>query len=291
VQSYERNKESVRSRFERGLVSSLDLRLVLSDLAGARALLENRREQYDRAVRQLEIILGRYPGGLLTGGEQLPEVPGDIAAGLPAGLLIRRPDLIAAERRLVAAEARVDEARALLYPRLSLTAGGGTASQELSDLLDGDFRVWNLVGNLFQPLFQGGRLRAGVDLADARVREAFEAYADVLLNALAEVESELAAEEFLAGRERELAIATEQATAALKLAEERYASGLEDIITVLAAQRRTVEAESAYLDVRRRRLDARVDLHLALGGGFEASAGSPYDTLIVETPASGEKSL
>ena len=275
VESYERNAESVRTRFARGLSPSLDLRLVLSELAAARAFLETRGQQYDRAGRQLEILLGRYPAGLLAGAERLPEVPGEIATGLPADLLRRRPDLVAAERRLGASEERVAEARALLYPRLTLTASGGTTSQELSDLLDGNFRAWNVVANLFQPIFQGGRLRAGVNLADARVRERFEDYANVLLNALGEVESSLAAEEYLARRERELVISSEQAAAALRLAENRYAAGLEDIITVLVSQRRAVEAESAALAVRRQRLDVRVDLHLALGGGLEALEAPP----------------
>jgi outer membrane protein TolC len=194
----------------------------------------------------------------------LPSVPGD----LPATLLARRPDLVAAERRLAAADKRVAEAKRSLYPRLSLTASAGTASQELEDLVDGDFSVWSLIGNLAAPLFQGGRLRANVALSRSRTEEAVALFADAALRAFAEVENTLTAEEHLAHRESHLAESAEQAEAARVVAEEQYRSGLVNYITVLESQRRALLARSELIAVRRARMDARVDLHLALGGGF-----------------------
>jgi outer membrane protein, multidrug efflux system len=183
-------------------------------------------------------------------------------------LLERRPDLIAAERRLEASDARWAQARASLYPRISLTASGGTRTRELADLVSSDFSVWTLAANLAQPIFEGGRLRAGVDLAKARSGEAAAQYSGAVLRAFMEVESALRAEQLLAEREGHLEKATREAQAALRLARQRYASGLEDFVTVLEAQRRVLEAEGQLISVRRLRLDTRVDLHLALGGGF-----------------------
>jgi len=268
VTSFEASAAKVASRYQRGLRSSLDLRLALSNLADAKALLEQRKQQQDAALRQLEILLGRYPGHDLAVPIELPPLPGPIPAGIPADLVSRRPDLVAAERRLAAVDSRLAAARAALYPSISLTASGGTASQDLEDLLDFDFRVWSLVGNLTQPLFQGGRLRANVDRARATRDEAVERYASDALKAFSEVESALAAEEFLSARKISLEEAARQAKAAWELAEDRYRSGLEDYVTVLEAQRRSLNSTSGLLTIERLRLDNRVDLYLALGGGF-----------------------
>ncbi len=274
VDNYETSHQQVRARYERGLRPSLDLRLSLSSLATARDLLEQRKQQLDGAARQLEILLGRYPVAAIISVEGLPSVADGVPAGMRADLAGRRPDLIAAERRLAASHARVAESRKALYPRIRLTASGGTASNELSDLLNGDFSVWNLVGNLVQPLFQGGRLRAGVLLAASESERALARYAQSVLHAFAEVESALAAEGLLARRQDALQMATEEALAARRLAEERYRAGLADLITVLESQRRAYDAESRLLSVRRLRLDARIDLHLALGGGFPPTTAS-----------------
>ncbi len=275
VDNYETSLQQVRARYERGLRPSLDLRLSLSSLATAEDLLEQRLQLLDGALRQLEILLGRYPGASITPAEDLPRVTNEVPAGLKADLVARRPDLIAAERRFAASYARISEARKALYPRISLTSSGGTASDELGDLLSGDFSVWNLFGNVVQPLFQGGRLRAGVSLAESESQRALARYAQSVLLAFAEVESALSAEGFLSRRQDALEAATEQAVSARRLAEERYLSGLADLITLLESQRRAYDAESRLLTVRRLRLDARIDLHLALGGGFsQTSAGA-----------------
>ncbi len=289
VENYQTSLEQVRARYERGLRPSLDVRLTASNLAIAKDLLQQRKQRYDSALRQLELLLGRYPGAALTPGEELPSVPEAVPAGLPAELVGRRPDLVAAERRLAASYARIKQAKRALYPRISLTASAGTASNELSDLLNGDFSVWNIVGNIVQPLFQGGRLRGGVDLARSQSDQALALYAQSVLAAFADVESALSAEGFLAHRQEALEEATEQALAARRLAEERYTSGLTDLITMLDSQRRAYDAESRLLSVRRLRLDARIDLHLALGGGFSdrteiLSAAHYSSNQRVETP-------
>jgi outer membrane protein TolC len=186
----------------------------------------------------------------------------------------RRPDLHAAEERLRAADERLYAARAALYPRLSFAGSVGRTSNDVDDLVDPDFSIWSVAGNLVQPVFQGGRLRAGVDLADARVAESLSLLEAAQLTAFEEVESALAADGLLARQEERQSRATEEADAAADMAEERYAAGLTEFLTVLEAQRRAFETETQLLEVRRRRLENRIDLHLALGGGL----GDPEPT-------------
>jgi len=278
VESFTRSTNQVRQRYESGIRSSLDLRLSLANLSGAKALMKTRRQQLDATTRQLEVLLGLYPGRELRVPKELPDTPPPIPAGLPADLIDRRPDLAAAERRLAASDERHKAARRDRYPRFSLTATGGTSTKGLTDLVDGDFSVWSLAFNLLQPIFQGGRLRAAVDLTEAQADESLINYAAAALRAYSEVETTLAAEEYLAEREADLADAAEQSRAAERLSEDRYGAGIENFITVLESQRRALTADGEWITVRRQRLENRVDLYLALGGGFERKEPLPTST-------------
>ena len=161
------------------------------------------------------------------------------------------------------------------------------ASAELGDLVSGNFGVWSLAANLLQPIFQGGRLRAAVELAKGTSEERLAGYASFALNAYLEVETTLRAETLLAEREAHLAEAAEQSRAAERLADDRYRAGLENFITVLESQRRAFQAESEWIVVRQLRLANRVDLFLALGGGFERDeeTGGPKVIASMEAPS------
>ena len=287
VASFQSTVRQVRGRYEMGLRPALDLRLALANLEGGEAAVRARQEQLDITVRRLEILLGRYPGRQLQTPRRLPDTPPAVPGELPADLVARRPDLAAAERRLAAAGARLTAAKKDLYPRLSLTASGGTASAELGDLVSGNFGVWSLAANLLQPIFQGGRLRAAVDLARGTSEERLAGYASSALNAYLEVETTLRAETLLAERETHLAEAATQSRAAERLADDRYRAGLESFITVLESQRRAFQAESEWIVVRQLRLANRVDLFLALGGGFERDeeTGGPKVVASMEAPS------
>ena len=267
--SFQESTDQVRQRYEAGIRPSLDYRLSLANLAAAEANLFNRQQQLDLAKRQLEVLLGRYPGAEIQTPPALGATPPEIPPGLPADLVARRPDLAAAERRLAASGELVSVARRARYPRITLTTSGGTATDALTSLLDGNFGVWSVVGNLVQPIFEGGRIRANIERAEASRDEGLAAYINTVLAAYLEVERALAAEQFLADRETALAEASGQSTAAERLADDRYRSGLEGYVTVLESQRRSFDAESALISVRRIRLDNRVDLYLSLGGGFD----------------------
>ncbi|MEM7480788.1 MAG: efflux transporter outer membrane subunit [Acidobacteriota bacterium] len=275
LQNRKDSSERIRRRYERGLRSALDLRLAISAEAGDASLVPARRLQLAAARRQLEVLVGRYPAGEVEvpAAESLA-LPPAIPAGLPSDLLLRRPDLVAAEQRVAVAGYGVAEARASLYPRLSLTGSAGRSSDDLSDLVDSDFSIWRLAGNLLQPVFQGGRLRAGVELAEAQQREAVALWGQAVQRAFAEVEAALTAEALLADQMASSERAATEAEGARRLAAQRYDAGLVDYLAVLETERAAFQARRQLLTARRQRLDARADLHLALGGGFEAGAGA-----------------
>lgn len=263
----------VRDRFRRGVRPALDVHLAATNLANAEAATAQRRELLQRALRQLDVLAGRYPSGRTPTPTAMPAAPAPPPAGLPSDLLLRRPDLAAAERRVAAAGCRIDAARAALYPRLSLTASGGTTSLDLEDLVDSDFRVWSLGANLLEPLFRGGALRAEVARQEARRREALANYGGAVLRAFAEVEDILTRETELAAQDLHLGDAAANATAARDLARERWQLGLADFLAVADGQRQAFQAESQRLTVARQRIENRIDLFLALGGGFGAADG------------------
>jgi NodT family efflux transporter outer membrane factor (OMF) lipoprotein len=275
---FEKNLTVVEGSYKRGLPNrALDVRLTRANVEGARGTVEARRRQRDAAGRSLEVLLGRYPADAIVLTTNLPPLHRDVPPGLPSELLNRRPDIVAAERRLAASLERVKGARKDLLPTISLSASGGTVSTDLRELLDTDRIFWNIAGNLAQPLFQGGRLRAGVDLAQANNRQAVATFSQTVLTAFQEVETFLAAEDFL----RREAVALERAAAESiggeQLAWQQYQRGLVDIITVLESQRRAFNARSSLLNVINDRLQNRINLHLALGGDF-TTAGPEIDT-------------
>ena len=272
VTTYETTVERIRARFEQGVRSSLDLRLATASLAAANANVAERIYLANRTTRQLEILLGKIPENQLKVPEELPLIPSTIPVGIPAEILSRRPDIVAAEQNLKAAGANVEQAKASLYPQISLTTSTGTSTSDLSDLVSGDSLIWNIGANIIQPLFQGGRLRQNVKIQQANLKAAESNFRSVFISALGEVENALDSEVQLVIMDTSLEEANEQSKAAANIAQERYDQGLENIITLLEARRRSIEAESRWWSIRRQRIDNRINLHLALGGGFKTSS-------------------
>jgi len=276
--AYVENQRSLEDRFQRGLTEGVDLRRIRTLAAGAAADVATRRRSLDAATRQLEQILGRYPGADLAAYPRLPDLPPPPPAGLPAELIARRPDLVAAERRLAAAGEEVTASRKDLLPRLSLTSNAGTSSREFDDLLDGDFEVWALAGNLTQPIFQGGRLLAAIDRAASLQDQARAAYRNAALQAFLEVETSLAAENYLREQYAQVTIAADEANAAEAQLWERYRKGTADFLAALDAQRTAASARSRRISVRNALLQNRIDLYLALGGPFAPEPGAEPTT-------------
>ncbi|MEO6597629.1 MAG: efflux transporter outer membrane subunit [Planctomycetota bacterium] len=272
--------DDVRDRYRRGLRPALEVHLAAANLANAQAAVAQRRDLLQRAKRQIDLVVGRYPRGLATTTTMPGKLP-NVPTGLPSELLQRRPDLVAAERRLAAAGCRVDVAKASLYPRLSLTGSAGTSSEDLENLVDNDFRVWSVGANLLQPLLRGGALRAEVVRRQAQRAESIAIYGGAVLRACAEVEDTLATDVQIAARRSSLALASEHARSARDLARERWQLGLTDFLAVADGQRQAFQAESALISIDRQRVENRIDLFLALGGSF----GRPAPVRKTEDPA------
>jgi NodT family efflux transporter outer membrane factor (OMF) lipoprotein len=266
--SFTRAAAMVRSRYEQGLRRGLDVRLAASNAASARALSAARAEQVRRASTALEVLLGRYPSGALVGDSELPVLALHVTDALPTELLTRRPDLSAVQAQAVAAELRHSASRKAMLPTLRINSAGSYEDGNLKDLDNPANLVWFLAGGIVQPLFQGGALKARAEAAEARGDQALAQYAQSLLTALQEVETTLFAEDTLAIREASMNEAAFEAVEAEKLASDLYSRGLTGIFELLEAQRRSLNAQSSWLEVRRQRLSNRVTLYLALGGGI-----------------------
>lgn len=264
---------AVRERFDRAIDdngTASQVRLTEAERASRQAALAQRKQERERVLRQLEILLGKYPSGTLATGVRLPVFPATTPAGLPSELLQRRPDILAAERELASSGRRVKERKLARFPSLSLTSSGGTTSEAIRDILRSDAKVWAIGGNLTQPILEGGRIAGEIDGAEASEQENTAILRKTVLDAFGEVEQALVAETFLAERER----ASQQAAAisedAAIRASEEYAAGTGDVLTLIEATQFQIDSTSQHAAIRRMRLDNRVDLHLALGGDFRA---------------------
>ncbi|MFQ5563280.1 MAG: TolC family protein [Parvularculaceae bacterium] len=264
----ESNLRVTARRYERGVASSLDVRLARSALGTSRANRALRRRLEQEASRRLEVLLGRYPAAELEAAEALPSLPDLKGAGAPGELLTRRPDVVAAEARMEAAGLRARAARKQLLPRLTLSSQINASGPDLSDVVDPTRLAGNIASGLFQPLFQGGRIVAGAKRQRAIAEAALFSYTQTVLDAYEEAENAIAAEAFLAAREDALKLAYEEAAAAEELTERRYASGAATIFNLLDAQTRRISAESQYIQATQERVSNRVRLYLAIGGDF-----------------------
>ncbi len=223
----------------------------------------------EQAIRALEILLGRYPAAAAAVTPQLPGQPGAVPAGLPSELLERRPDVIAAERRVAAAFHRVHEAKAARLPAIALTAGVSSISSDLFVLTDRANPVWNLGANLLAPIYKGGALQTQVRIRTAEQQQAIASYAAIGLRAFGEVENALSAE--IAAREREAILAQVLADnqRAFDVVQIQFKVGKTDLRFVTQRQLALHATRSDLIRVQAEQRVQRVNLHLALGGTFD----------------------
>lgn len=262
----------LEKQLDRGLEAekvALDVSLGRADLARAESELTGQKRALDAARRSLEGLLGRYPAGRVAELKTLPEPTRNVPAGLPAELLSRRPDVLAAEQRLFESLNLESAARKALLPGIRLTGNKGYSSQELADLISVQSAVWTIASGVTQPLFQGGRLVAGAKRARARYDELLNVYAGTAQTAFREVETALAAERFLVEQQEEFARAAAESERAEQLALGQYGRGLVDVLTLLDSRQRAYDAKRALVTARALRLRNRADLYLALGGSFD----------------------
>lgn len=273
LSSLETNLNILDAKLEAGDVNdrtALEISLSRSDVARSKASIAQQQRDGDGAKRRLETLLGHYPVGKITALRRFPAIKRSVPVGLPSELLLRRPDIVAAERRVDAAIKNLSASRKALLPSFRITGSGGTSTtQDYLDILDPKALVWNIAYGLSQPVLQGGRLRGNIELSSAQRDELAAQYADTALTAFREVETALAAEAFFKQQEKHLESASKEALLAEELSLAQYERGLVDIITVLESQRRSFDSRSTLLTIKNQRLQNRVDLYLALGGDFD----------------------
>jgi NodT family efflux transporter outer membrane factor (OMF) lipoprotein len=266
---YQRTEGIISAKFEQGQVTKRELALARANVASGQVAVRQAQGARQQATRALEVILGRYPAAAIEGAEEFVPVPPPIPAGIPSELLERRPDLRAAERAVAAQFFQIQSAEAARLPRITLTGGLGTSSNELVDIISLGSDFWAAGVNFAAPLYTGGALEAQVDIESAQFKEAMANYGSAALRAFSEVEQGLSNETLLREREGYLEELLSESQEALRVADTQFNVGKVDFLNVLQQQGQVISARSSLLNIRDQRLQQRVDLHLALGGDFE----------------------
>lgn len=276
--SRESTQELRKVRHELGLTSELDYRQAEAEAASARSSVHTLENGVSATETALAVLTGRSPRDIVTGTVErglavdTAPVPPSVPAGLPSALLERRPDLVQAEQQLAAASARIGAAKAAYFPSISLTGLLGYESSDLTGLFTGPAGTWRYAGSVSMPIFDFGRVKAGVEAAEARQRAALAGYEKAVQNAFREAQNSLVANR----KAREVAEAqTTQVEAlrrSLRLARLRYDNGYSSYLEVLDAERSLFQAEVSLASARRDQLTAVVDVYRALGGGWAGIA-------------------
>ena len=274
LQSGNKLVEMTQQRLKFGIGDEKEVVQAQASLGEYRDRLRQIQLARTQAQRALEVLLGRYPSAEVQTASRLPAMPAPVPAGLPSELLERRPDVVAAERRVASAFNLTEEARVAHLPKLSLTATFGAVSSDLIVLKNRDNPMLGLGGSLLWPLFTGGALQAQVDIRTAEQQQAVAEYAAVGLRAFNEVEGALASETALRERQVILEQVASDSRRAIELATVQYKVGSTDLRSVLQEQLRTYGTLLSLVQIQSERLTQRVNLHLALGGGFDAAPGA-----------------
>jgi NodT family efflux transporter outer membrane factor (OMF) lipoprotein len=265
----------VEARYRNGVASPLDVARQRTGVLNLRAAIEPLELQERQTRAALAVLVGRPPEGFTVAGASLEGLaPPAVAPDLPSSLLVRRPDIAAAEAALAAANADVAAARAALLPAITLTGSAGLVGASLFSFGSSPTTILSLAAALAQPIFDGGRRRATVDLTESRERELVQGYRAAILAGFADVENALAAASRTASQEGFQEQAQTEARRALALAEIRYREGADDLLVVLDAQRTAFITDDQLAQTRLARLQAAVGLYRALGGGWTVPAAA-----------------
>lgn len=261
------------ARRTRGAASGLDVRQAEQLLYTATGQIASIDREIAQAENGLSLLLGQLPGDVPRGRPlEAFEAPPAVPAGLPSALLERRPDIRQAEQELIAANAQIGAARAEYFPRISLTGFFGGQSRALSDLLSGPARLASAGLGATAPIFNAGRTRGNVRLAEAIHREALVNYERVIYTAFRDVADALAAHTNTGEQRRQQERLVETLRESTQLSRQRYEGGLDSYLPVLDAQRNLFQGELELAQLRQRELASIVQLYRALGGGWSEGA-------------------
>lgn len=292
IVTQEKTVDLVRGRYEMGLGNELDLVQAKTQLSLTKATVPALQISIGRSMHQLAILIGQLPASLieeLSAKAVIPRVPAEIPIDLPSELLRQRPDIRAAERRLAAATADIGVATADLFPRFSLPAMLGLQSTSLSDLITGGSRYWSVGPAIKLTLFDQGRVRAGIEISEARRDSALAEYEQTVLAAIAEVENSLIAFAKELETRKILGEAVSSGEKAVIMANGLFETGLADFLNVLQAERALYLSEDQLVQSEQRLYLDLVAIFKALGGGWQdenrddsriqADSGVPADSV------------
>lgn len=278
LQARQASYDLVKRRFDGGVASELELAQAKTLLDSASADLAQFARAREQAVNALVLLLGGpLPPDL---PEPAPFDAGQLAAipaGLPSDLLTRRPDILAAENQLRAANANIGAARAAFFPTISLTGLLGVASPSLSNLFSGNGTFWSYSPSITTPIFAGGSLQAGLDLARARSNIAVAQYEQAIQQAFREVADALAGEATYAAQIEALRELAQSSARRLELSNLRYEGGIDSYLQVQTAQVDLFNAQQALVGAGLQALINRVELYKALGGGWNEATVAAQD--------------
>lgn len=269
LQARESSFDLVKKRFDAGIANALDLRQSETLVQTARSASLALTRQHAQSVNALSLLVGSgiepLPASVTLSGQN---ITADISAGLPSDLLAQRPDIRSAEQKLRASQANIAAARAAFFPRIALTSAFGLASTDLSGLFQGGTQIWSFAPSISLPIFDGGRNKANLSLAQVRSNIAVADYEKAIQIAFREVADALAARATI-NEEIASQQAVQQSQAErLALAQTRYKNGIANYLEVLDAERELFTAEQQLLQTRLLKLTNAVDLYRSLGGGL-----------------------
>lgn len=261
VKLFEKELQIMNVKHEVGQVDKKSVYLAKSNLSSAKNAYSMALTSMEDSQRNLELLLGRYPSALIKGNNSLSKLTYSIPLGIPSEVLERRPDLVAAEQRVAAAFYKQRESELLHLPKFSFSIGASinNLTNAASDLLAG----------IFFPLYQGGAIEAEVDKATAIQKQSIEDYAQKVLVAFKEVETSLSLEEKLLEQENYLKEIVSDNKNSLQLSKVAFEVGSVEYLEVSQLTNRLIASEISLIDISSKRIFNRINLHLALGGGFE----------------------
>jgi outer membrane protein, multidrug efflux system len=254
-----------------GKSTELDVVDARAAMETAQSDLEAARDSYGAAKRALEVLLGRYPAAEIKTAEAYPPLPPSTGADVPATLLERRPDIVAAQQRVIAAFRLEESARLTLLPDFSISLVGERLGSHLISQLQLNPWLTSASIGMAVPIYTGGALRAQVKIATAQQAQAVSQYGSVVLTAFREVEDALSSEQILEKRLKYEEHALADRTSAVRIATVQYQAGSRDLLWVERLQTQQIAMEERVIKLRNSQIANRIQLHLALGGSFDAS--------------------
>lgn len=268
LEAQQRSAELIRRSHAAGIASGVDLAQAQSQVEASRANVARYRGAVALGRNTLDLVVGApVPAELLPDGLDSVAALTEIAAGLPSDVLLGRPDILATEQQLLAANANIGAARAAFFPNVTLTATAGTMDSSLSGLFDSGTRTWSFVPQILAPIFASGSLRANLKAAETDRDIAVAQYERAIQVAFAEVSNALALRSTLVEQEDAVRALVDELETAYRLSDARYKAGLDGYLGVLVAERAAYDARRSLVTVRLARQANLVELYKVLGGG------------------------